>query len=84
MTDDTELLARLLKARYDFAAAVIDHHKSGCDNDTLLDRMSDCERAYLDAMITYATPGLTAAFARQEWEIVQLRELLAMPVEGEA
>ena len=84
MTDDTELLNRLLKARYDFAAAVMEHHKAGCDDDALLDQMSDSERAYLDAMITFATPGLIAAFAQRERDIIRLRELLAVPVGGEA
>ena len=83
MSND-ELLHQLMKARYDFAAAVKAYHKSGCDDDALLDWMSECERAYLDTKISHAAPGLTAAFARLEREIDQLRKLAAIPPEVEA
>ena len=75
MSND-EQLHRLLKARYDFAAAVMAYHQAGCDDDALLDRMSECERAYLDTKISHAAPGLAAAFARRERNIDQLRNPL--------
>ena len=84
MSDD-EFIHQLMKARYDFAAAVMAFHEAGCDDDALLDRMSKCERAYLDIIITSASPGLVAALAGcQEQDIDQLRKLLAIPPEGEA
>ena len=83
MTDD-ELIHQLMKARCDFAAAVMAFHKASCDDDALLDRMSKCERAYLDIIFTSAAPGLAAAIARNEQDIDQLRKLLAIPPEGEA
>ena len=72
MTDD-ELFDRLMKARLHFACAVVAHHQAGCNDDTLLDRVSECEHAYLDTLFTHI-----------ERKMTQGLELLTMPVAGEA
>ncbi len=84
MSDDDELFHQIMQTRYDFATAVMACHKSGCNDDALLDRMSECERAYLDAVITRLSPAIAAAFARRERSILQLLKLAAIPPEGNA
>ena len=81
---NNELVPRLLKARYDFAAAVIAYHKSGCKDHALLRRMGESERAYLDAVFTDVAPDIAAAFARRDRDIDQLRKLMAISPEGNA
>ena len=81
---NNELVPRLLKARYDFAAAVIAYHKSGCKDHALLRRMGESERAYLDAVFTDVAPDIAAAFARWERDKDRMLNLLATPPEGNA
>ena len=72
MSDD-KLSDRFMEARLHFAHAVVAHHQTGCNDNALLDRMGECEYAYLDAL-----------FTNVERKMTQGLELLVMPVEGEA
>ena len=81
---NNELPHQLFKARYDFAAAVMAYHKSGCDDDALLHRMSECQRAYLDAVITDVAPDLAAALAGWDRDVDRMLNLLAIQPAGNA
>ena len=70
---DDELLDRIIDARRHFAHAVVAHHQSGCNDDALLDRVGECEIAYLDAV-----------FTRAERKMAQIRELMETPAAGQA
>ena len=72
MSDDG-LFDQLMKARLHFARAVVAHHQAACNDDALLDRVSECERAYLDALL-----------AGIERKMAQVLELRVTPAEGEA
>ncbi len=72
MTDD-ELRERFFKARLDYAKSVVDFYRCGCNDDALLDRMSECELAFISAM-----------FATIETKAKQVVQLFWEPVEGEA
>jgi hypothetical protein len=48
---DKDKLGKYLKARFDFAKAVIALHETGMDDKALLDKVSQCEREYLAIMI---------------------------------
>ena len=84
MSGDDELFHQIMQTRYDFAAAVMACHKTGFNDDDILDRMGECERAYIEVVIMHASPGFVAALARQERGIDQLRKLAAIPPEGTA
>ena len=83
MSND-ELLHQIMQTRYDFAAAVMAYHKSGCDDDALLRRVGENERAYLDAVIADVVPDIAAAVARWERDKDRMLNLLATPPEGNA
>ena len=72
MTSD-ELREQIFRARLDYAKSVVDFHRCGCNDDALLDRMSECELAFISAM-----------FDSIETKAKQALQLFWEPVEGEA
>ena len=49
MTSD-ELREQFFRARLDYTKSVVDFHRCGCNDDAFLDRMSECELAFISAM----------------------------------
>jgi hypothetical protein len=70
---DQEKLGKYLKARFDFAKAVIALHSTGMDDKALLDKVQECEREYLATRLDGPIE-----------KIQQLKKLRAEPSAGNA